>query len=272
MKKKRIITYTVYTVLVTMVFLYWLFPSEVLERYIISTVAKINSTITLSIGTVTLGFPPALDMENVSLRTFRYPDSPLKADRAIVSPSIKSLLAGAPALSVRADMYDGDIKGIIGFENGTDVPFMKLSANGEKINVGKCSYIASLLRRTITGTLKATLTYDGTYDEIIKGNGDVDILLENGSIQFLQNMFGFDKIDYDTIKANMTLKDRILKINEAEMVSRQLRGTLSGNIYLTPDIMKSRITLTGKADIPALGKVLTVILRGTIDNPIPSVR
>ena len=272
MKKKRIAAYSVYTVLVTMVFLYWLFPSEILERYIISAVTKKAPTLALSIGTVTLGFPLALDMKDLSLRSPRYPESPLKADRVTIKPSIKGLLTGTPTMSIRTHAYDGDIQGGIGFKNGSTGPFMKIRADGEKINVGKCSYIASMMHRTITGTMKGTLTYDGTYDEIIKGSGNADILLENGSIQLLKNMFGFDKIDFDTIKATMTLKDRILKINQAELVSQQLRGTLSGNIYLTPDIMKSRLTLTVKAEIPALGKALTVILRGTIDNPLPSVR
>ncbi|MBN2256176.1 MAG: type II secretion system protein GspN [Deltaproteobacteria bacterium] len=272
MRKKQIGAYIIYTVLATLAFLYLLFPSEAIERHIISAVTQTNPNLAFSIGTVTLGFPPALDMENVSLRSPRYPESPLKADRVTVSPSVKGLLTGTPTMSVHTRAYDGAIRGGIGFKNGSKNPVMTIRADGDKINVGKCPYIASVMRRTITGTMKGTLTYDGTYDEIIKGSGSADILLENGSFQLLKNMFGFDKIDFDRITATMTLKDRVLKITQAELVSRQLRGTLSGSIYLTPDIMKSRLTLTGKAEVPALGKALTVILRGTVDNPLPSVR
>mgnify|MGYP005619508405 CR=1 FL=1 len=271
MKKKRIVAYVAYTVLITIVFLYGLFPSKVLERHIMSTFTKRIPDMALSIGTVTLGFPPALDMASVSLRSPRYPESPLKADRITVSPSIKGILTGTTVLSVRTLAYDGGIQGEIGFKNGSEESFMKIHADGEKINVGKCLYLASMIHRSITGTMKGNVTYDGT-DEVIKGSGSADLLLENGSVQLLNNIFGFDKIDFDTIKATMTLKDRILKINQAELVGQQLRGTLSGNIYLTPDIMKSRLNLTGKAELPALGKALTVILRGTLDNPTPSVR
>lgn len=272
MKKKRIATYIAYTVLVTIVFLYGLFPSEVLERYIMSAVTKRIPDLALSIGTVKLGFPLALNMENMSLRSPQHPESPLKADRVTVSPSIKSFLKMTPMLSFRTLAYDGDIEGNISFTNSSEGSFMKIYADGGKINVGKCSYLSSMMSRTITGTMKGTVRYDGTYDDIIKGSGNADLLLENGSIQLLNNIFGFDKIDFDTIKATLALKDRVLKINQAELVGQQLRGSLSGNIYLTPDVMKSRLTLTGKAELPALGKDITVILRGTIENPIPSVR
>jgi type II secretion system protein N len=276
MKKKYIIpsmAYCIYAVLAAAVFLYLLFPSEVVERHIISLVSTANPHLALSIGTVTPAFPPALQMKQVSLRNSRHAEFSLDADRITVSPSITGLLTGTMALNIYTRTSNGIIRGNIEFTDGSKKPSIKIRADGENIDVGACPWPAALTAGgTATGTMKGTVTYDGRYDDIIKGRGKADIILENGSLLLPANTFGTGTVDFDTVTASMTLKDGVLKIDQLDFSGRQLRGTLSGNIHLTSPVTKSRLSLAGKAELPVLGKTMAVTLQGTVDTPIPRMR
>ncbi|MBE9547106.1 MAG: type II secretion system protein GspN [Proteobacteria bacterium] len=267
MKTKKWIAYTIYGILVTVVFLYWCFPSDNVADYIESTVTANNPNITLSIDSVKLSFPPGIRLNNLLVGFKDKPGSTLKANILRIRPGLAKLLRGRLSLLLGVDTCKGNIKGRLNFTNLFSVEgHVNAKAKVDNIDIGSCSYLKTLLGRQVTGKLKGSLIYNGN-KELTNGAGSAEFVLLDGSIQLLKEVFGFDKLVFDAIETDMVLKNRILKMNRLNLSGKQLRGSLNGNIFLDNDITRSRLDIKGNVVIPALNRKLSVVIKGTITNP-----
>lgn len=264
---KRWGTYTIYGILVTVVFLYWCFPSDNVADYIESTITANNPDITLSIDSVNLCFPAGISLNNLLVGFKDKPGLTLKANILRIRPGLANLLRGRLSLLLDANTREGNIKGRLNFTNFLSVKGpVNAKAKFNNINIGSCSYLKTLLGRQVTGKLKGSFTYNGNR-ELINGAGSAEFVLLDGSIQLLQNMLGFDKLVFDAIETDMVLKNRILKMNKLNLSGKQLRGFLNGNIFLDNDITRSSLDIKGNVVIPALNRKLSVVIKGLITNP-----
>jgi len=270
MKTKQWISYILYGILITAVFLYYLFPSETVKNYIVSTVTDNNPGINLSIGTTKIGFPPAISCENLAVSFKDKKNSELKADVVKVRPALMNLLAGRLSLLLYANVYEGNVAASVSFENrmSTEGP-MEVIIGLDNINIGKCSYLRDASDRQIDGKLKGFLRLNGEHDKIMNSTGNAEFILVDLSIRLLKNMFGFDTLTFDRIEISMSLKNRILKMNEINFAGKQVNGTLKGNIFLQRNVTQSRLALRGDIEIPALNRKFSTFLTGTLANPIP---
>jgi len=270
MRTKKWTFYIVYSILVTVVFLYWRFPSETVKNYIVSTLMSNYPDIILSIGNANPGFPPAIKFENLVIRFKNRPASALEAGVVRARPCLKSFFSNRLSFIINANAYGGNIDGSVSFANRfpAEEP-IQVKVELDDINMVECSFIRTVLGRQIEGNLEGTIAYNGRYRETVNGTGMAKFVLLNGSIQLLKSMFGFDKLIFDSIKADMILKNQTLKINEFNLVGKQIQGFLKGNIYISSDIAQSRLALKGNADVPALNRRFSIFLNGTLANPIP---
>lgn len=273
MKKKYVISYIVYGVIITVIFLYLLFPSEMLRKYVVLKVTNNNPNIILAISKAKLAIPVALQFEDVVIRFKDKPGATLEADTIKAWPALTSLIRKKLSFRVMAKAFQGQIEARIIFPNGLK-PGEPITLNTDlsQLNMEQCSYLKKVLRRQIKGILSGTLSYEGKYDEIVSGTGTADLILQDGNIELLKNMFGFDTLAFDEVTASMTLKNRNLKINKANLTGKQVRGSLNGNILIERDVAQSRLSLRGTAEIPALNKTFTTFVSGTLNNPIPRLK
>ena len=251
--------------LITAVFLYLRFPSDSAGRYIRSIVAGSNLNVALSFDSVRPCFPPGIRLHNLSVGFKNKPGSTLKADVAKMRPALLNLLSGKLALLLSADAYEGHIKADIGFTNRFSVRGpININAGLDKINIGKCAYIKAISGRQMDGKLGGTLSYNGSL-----GTGSARFTLLDGNIQLLKSMFGFDGLAFDKAEAELTLKNRTIKITGLDITGKQLSGSFTGNIFLDKDIIQSRLAIKGNIEIPALDRKVSTTLKGTVSRPIP---
>ena len=267
---KKWIGYISYGILITVVFLYYLFPSETVRNYIVSAVTNNNPGINLSIDTTKIGFPPAIRCENLAVSSKDKRDSVFKADVVKMRPAFMNLLAGRLFLLLNANVYEGNVAASVRFENrmSTEGP-MEVIIGLDNINIGKCPYLRNVSNRQTDGTLKGFLRLNGEQDKIMNSTGNAEFVLVNLSIRLLKNIFGFDTLTFDRIEISMSLKNRILKMNEINFAGEQVNGTLKGNIFLQRKVAQSRLALKGNVEIPALNRKFSTFLTGTLANPIP---
>jgi len=273
MKAKKWIAYTIYTILILMVFLYLCFPSDKFVKYIKSAVSAGSPDIILSIDSARPGFPPGIRLNNIVAGFKNKPDSTIEADFLAVRPGLAALLTGKRLLLLNADAYEGNIEATAGlaktFPAGGPI---KINAEFSDVDIGKCSYLREVCGRRVAGRLKGSFAYDGRYREIMAGAGSAEFTLLDGSIQLLKEMFGFDKLAFDSMKADMILKNRTLKINGLNLTGKDLNGDFKGNIFLDDDIGRSRLDMKGKVKISALNRKLSIVMTGTIADPIARFR
>ena len=270
MKTKKWIIYTIYGAVITAVFLYLRFPSDSAGRYIKSIVADRNPDIVLSFDSVRPCFPPGIRLHSLSVGFKNKPDSTLKADVAKMRPALLNLLSGKLALLLNADAYEGHIKADIRFTNRFSCKGpVRVNVELDKINIGKCAYIKEASNRKIDGRLGGTMSYNGKWDGVINGAGSARFTLLDGNIQLLKSMFGFDGLAFDKAEAELTLKNRTLKITGLDVTGKQLSGRFKGNVFLDRDIMQSRLAIKGDMEIPALNRKVSTTLKGTVSKPVP---
>ena len=268
MKTKKWIAYTIYGALITAVFLYFLFPSDSAGRYIRSIVEGGNPNVVLLIDSVKLCLPPGIKLSNIEVSFKDRPDLILRANVLKLRPAITSLLSGKLSLLLYADAYEGSMRTDINFANrfSTKGP-VRIKAGFNDFNIGKCAYIKAATGRRIDGRLEGTMSYNGS-----RGTGSARFTLLDGNIQLLKNVFGFDGLAFDKVEAELTLKNRTLKITGLNLNGKQLSGSFTGNIFLDRDIMQSRLAIKGDIEIPALDRKVSTTLKGTVSKPIPGFR
>jgi type II secretion system protein N len=270
MRTRNWIGYALYGFLVTILFLYWCFPTALLQNYIVSSAAEVNPNIVLSVGDTGITFPPALKIEDLVVRLRQKTGATLEADSITVRPSLRNFLSRRSLFLIMASLYDGSMLAHVNFENhvGRESP-VSIDLTLESTNIGKCSYIRGASGRQIEGLLTGSATFDGQWINALNGAGNAVFSLRNGSVRLLKPVFGFDRVAFDTLEGSMDLKNRVLKINTINVAGKQINGSLKGTIFLHKDITRSTLALTGNLEIPGMNRNLSVSLRGTIANPIP---
>lgn len=265
MKTNKWIACTIYGAVITAAFLYFLFPSDSAGRYIRSIVEGGNQNVALSFDFVRPCFPPGIRLHSLSVSFKSKPGSTLRADVAKVRPALLDLLSGRLALLLSADTYEGHMKADIDFAKRFSIRGpVTVKAKFNDINIGKCAYIEAVFGRQIDGKLEGILSYNGS-----RGTGSASFTLLDGNIQLLKSMFGLDRLAFDKVEAELTLKNHTLKIIRFDITGKQLSGSFTGNIFLDRDIMQSRLAIKGDIEIPALDRKVSTTLKGTVSRPIP---
>jgi type II secretion system protein N len=272
MKSKKWLGYTVYGILVTVLFLYVLFPSHRMAGYIESVVLERNPKVDLSMRSADIAFPLGLSCERVVLGLKGEPGSEIKADRVKGKLSLLRLLKGDFSILLTAEAYGGTVDARLDspdrFSSGTITADMTF----EGIELEECAPLKDIAGRDIEGRLGGTLLFEGNWHDIINGEGNAHFSLNEGTIGLQKDMFGFEALIFEKAEGKMILKNRIVALDSLKVEGKEMTSSLSGRIFLNRNFAKSRLSLKGNVDIEALGKNLSLNVRGTISKPLSSVR
>lgn len=271
--KKKLAGHITYGILITVVFLYCCFPDTYIRNFIESTASRNNPDIVVSLDSASLVFPLAVKIDNLMIGLKDTPGATVRIDRMKAGLAFGKLLQGRISLSLKADAYDGGVLADIRFANhfSTKGP-IKSQIRLNNVDIGKCSYLKTILNRHITGRLNGSVEYSGKTGDVINGTGRADLMLLDGNMELLKTLSGLGRLDFDTIETDIVLGDRTLKINKTYISGKQLRGSFNGNIFLNNNILRSRIAIKGRVHMTALDKDSSVILSGTLANPRHRIR
>lgn len=289
LKHGKWIGYVIYTVLLTTGLLYYRFPSDNIQAYLVSETAGTDPPMVLSLKAVRPGFPPGVHLIDARISFRETPQQDLlRADTISITPAVWAFLSGAPRYRFDAHAYNGDIEGHVRFERyATDAPFIT-SIRLKDIHIGGHPYLAPLVGRDVSGVLGGALQYAGQKNRLIDGAGQGTIVICDGGIKLLQPILGLDSLSFERLSMEMALKDRKVTLNRVQLQGKAVQGELSGAITLNTDLSRSRLDLKGtmeplgglfgnsKGDASALSflrqglKKLkrSFVIQGTFRNPV----
>ncbi len=262
---RALVGYILAGVAMLVLFLYLRFPGEVVTE----TIRAAAAPVTLSLDTVRPAIPPGIHLEKITAGFQGRPEATLQADRLTIRSGLLSLLRGRFAFLLAAEGYGGEVRGRIEFSNIFSVqgPF-SAAANFREIRIEQCAWLRETLARRITGTLKGSVSFGGGAEALKNGTGNLDFTLTNGAWPLLENLFGFDRIEFNKIDARIRFQNGALKITELTLNGEKLRMALKGNVLLSDDIQESRIDLNGTIEMPGQGnRRVTLAVSGTLGNP-----
>ncbi len=247
--KKRLL-YFIYIIVVTVLFIYYLFPSDAVKRYVAVEFNKANPDFKISINFIKPTFPPGLRLYNVSL--YHLNQLVVEAEQVKITPVLLSLFGAKPAFSFKGKAYEGILEGNCTLikKTGTKSPNIKSMDNRKivvktklyGINLKNISAIQRLAEREITGILDGLFSFNSGEST---GTLMADINISDCEVELLLPVFNLKSVAFTDIKTKAVITNQKIQINECIIKGNQADGRISGSVNLKNPLGQSVLNLTG---------------------------
>lgn len=257
---KNIIFYLIFGFFVFCTFLYLRFPGGSVGDYISRLVAARYPDIQFSFESVSLAFPPGVKLKNVALGFKDNTEARIGMERLKVRPRLLGFILGRSSYVLNVLACDGTIKAVVDFPGySTQNAPADARIRFDEIKLEKCAYIRDRLGRSISGKLGGLYTF--------KGDSRLDFTVQNGSYQLLDNLFGFNRLDFSNVEGQLTVRGGVLKVMKLRLKGEKISCSLKGDIILNRNLKDSEINLNGTMEIAALNnKKVSMLMTGTLGN------
>jgi len=237
---KKWLSYILYIVVVTIFFLYYLFPGEAFTSYVNNHINGLLPGYKISTEQAMPSFPPALKLKSPAIYNQNKPI--IGADQLKIRPAYLSLLSGNKTFFIDGLAYDGHLEGSADIAFNSK-PKLNLNLAFSGIQISQIQSLREFVAYEITGAARGKFFYNNSKANNDKGNAEITI--SDSSIKFNPSLFGIDQVSFTTIDAKFEMINRKITLNQFEVNGRQLSGDARGVINLTDPINKSRISITG---------------------------
>jgi type II secretion system protein N len=275
---KKGIFFVAFGLVALLFFIYQLFPSGPVRRYLADQVRHIDPGLQMDIGTIRPGLPPGLVMRETRLW---YEDIPLSViDRATARPKLISLLGATPRVVLHGKAHGGHLNGTLMLGENER---LAVTASAEGLHLETLPLQSFIKQFKISGNLSTTLVLDRT---VIPQTGQSQLTLTDGGVTLTKPLFDIDSIGIKKAEAVVELKADQVKVSRLTLEGPEITATFSGSIQLRRPLRTSEMALTGtikprpvflsklrrKVPVTLLGKNvaqlgLPIVVKGTIDNP-----
>jgi len=238
-KTRKILLYTLYSLIAVGFFLYWLFPSKTVSALIVSRIKQASPVLQVDIQNTYAAFPPGLKLEPVAMA---YADLPIaRFDYLKVTPSLVSLLGGSKHFDFSGALGTGTLKGKAAL-TGDERPQTQVTFNLDRVPIDLLEFLKQWPNYKVTGDMNAYVDFDS-----LKGTGgttNVSMDLAPARIVFNTPLMGIEQLEFSQIQAEMTVTPRMLQIKRCDASGAQLEGKITGSIVFRQPIQSSRLTLS----------------------------
>jgi type II secretion system protein N len=265
--RKRSLWFILYGLAVTAVFLYLLFPSELVLNRLEAAVD--SSSVAVKIDSLNPSLPLGIKLRNIIVSSAQPGDVFFQGETLDVQADLLSLLQKHSFLSVAGKAYGGDFKGQIGFISwNKPYPPAEGKLSFQNIDLGKYSFIKSEMGRDIAGKVRGNILYSNTAESSAV-TGNLTLFLVKGSYPLAEPFLGMSRIDLDRGEIQAQLKNGVIRIAKLEMSGPQINCSLKGEIALADDFKNSQLNLTGAIEILGKGKMkMNISISGTLASPV----
>jgi type II secretion system protein N len=266
--KNNRLWFTLYGILITLIFLYLLFPDDIVKDRL---EASLNSPdFVFKAQTLQASFPLGLKFKNVVVNTTGMGNFSLQVEILDVQPQLSSLFKKYRYVSVSGKAYGGSFDGDVGLLSwNKSYPPLEGKVKFQNIDLARTNFLASELGKEIKGKASGSLFYSIASAARQNPAGTITLVLVKGNYPLAEAFLGINKIEYDRLEIQAQLKDGSLKIEKLEMFGPQINCSLKGEIAVADDLKNSQLNLTGMIEIKGKNKLKTnITIGGTLANPI----
>ena len=266
--KKKALWFTLYGIFITVVFLYLLFPSDIVQSKLEEAVN--SSGFILKMETLQPSLPWGLKLKNITISSASSADIPFQGDLLDVQLNPLSFFQKHTYLGLSGKAYGGKFDGRVGLASLSKMyPPKEGNLNFQNIDLAGCALIKTLLGKEITGKAKGNLSYIPVKEINGKDSGTIALFLTKGTYPLAEPFLGLKRIEFDRGEIKAQLKNGILKMEKLEISGQQINCFLKGEITLADDFKLSQLNLNGVMEILGTNKAkMNVTIGGTLANPI----
>jgi len=266
--KKKTLWFTLYGIFITVVFLYLLFPSDIVQSRLEDAVH--SSGFILKMETLRPSLPLGLKMKDTTISSASSVNIPFQGDLLDLQLNPLSFFQKHTYLGLSGKAYGGKFDGRVGLASLSQMyPPKEGNLNFQNIDLTRYAFIKTLLGREITGGARGNLSYISAKEISGKGYGTIALFLTKGTYPLAEPFLGLKRIEFDRGEIKAQLKNGSLKMEKLEISGPQINCFLKGEITLADDFKLSQLNLTGVMEISGQNKVkMNVTIGGTLTNPI----
>lgn len=257
------ILWAFYIICAALFFFYILFPSETVKEYMADQIRQAQPGLTVEIGRLKPGFPPALKLYDVSV--YHFGQTLAEMQDLKISPNILSLFLATTHLSFRGSGYGGTFKGQADINNNSANREMTIDADLAGIRVEQLAALSALTTHQISGNLNGSLRFKTKAPhQGLSGN----LILTDGQIDFSPPVLNQNTLSFNTIEAEVMLNNRSLTISRCQIEGNQLGAHISGSIKVSDRSARKILDLSGTVNphaalLARLGKNIPQLLAGS---------
>lgn len=266
--KKKTLWFTLYGIFITVVFLYLLFPSDIVRGRLEDAVN--SSGFILKMETLRPSLPLGLGLKNITISSASSADIPFQGDFLDVQLNPLRFFQKHTYLGLSGKAYGGKFDGRVGLASLSQMyPPKEGNLNFQNIDLAGCALIKTMLSREITGKAKGNLTYTSATEISGNSSGSIVFFLTKGTYPLAEPFLGLKRIEFDRGEIKAQLKNGSLKMEKLEISGPQINCFLKGEITLADDFKLSQLNLNGVMEILGQNKAkMNVTIGGTLTNPI----
>jgi len=240
MKKKFV--YSGYIIIITVFFLYYLFPGDAVTSYINYQINTMSPDVQLSIKELKPIFPPGMKL--IAPDLLHLNQLIIGAELLEIKPSYVSLFTKNKTVFINGDMYEGNLDSSIRVANINANPKFNLDASFGGIQISQIPSIKEFEAYQISGIAEGNLVY--STQEVKTGKGNAFISVTDSTVRFIPALFGIDQLGFKKINADFEIINQRVTLKKLDVDSREVSGNASGSIILRNPINKSTINIRGE--------------------------
>lgn len=241
-----VIGYGLFTGVVLLSCLWFLFPEKPVRRYLTETLNTLSPEIQWSLGQIVVHPLLGLKVSNIEIiDTHGENSSLLTIETLSIRPLIAEILTQRkPVISYYMEMYDGETHGrAIWVEN----EMLEWQGQAEQIDLAAIKIIVEQLKRQVKG--KMTAKYSGSlsltdYQPKLQAN----LIFADGEIPFAQPLLGHSLLPFSQMDMKLELVGDQCILTDGEIVSVLLKGRFEGEVGFAKSLPMSSIEVTGEID------------------------
>ncbi len=251
--RQKKIAYSFYLIAAAALFLFWLFPEDSVRNLVKRNAECINPDISIGIDKASLSFPLGVKFKDVSVFYKSRPVADL--DYMRVRVGLLSIFGKSRIFFFKSGVSDGIISGKCRFveERGFKADVQMSGLQLENILCG-------ISQHRITGLMKGDLKIESDGSAV---NADSQIDFANMTIAFATPVLGMETIQFDTVKADLSIAPRRIEIKSCSLEGQEMDGKFTGGILFRQPYKNSILNFSGflkpqASFIKKMGKELPV--------------
>jgi type II secretion system protein N len=266
--KQRTLWFALYGVGITAVFLYLLFPADIVkDRF----EAQASSTeFSFKMESLQPSLPLGIKLRKLSVTSGNLKDIYYQGEVLDLQANLLGILKKPSSISLNGEAYGGNFNGRIFFPSWSKVfPPVEATLSFHNIDLGKYYFFKSQIGRDITGKVRGSLLYENAMETYSKLNGNIKLFITKGSYLLVDPFLGINRIEIDRGEIQAQVKNGMLKIEKLETFGPQVNCSIKGEITIAPDLKNSQLKLTGIIESLSKNKMkANITINGTLANPI----
>jgi len=236
--------YLLYTGVVLLALLWFLFPADSVRLWVEAQLDQINPSLAWRIQDLQLT-PMGLVAADINITGRDQLHTPfVQVDRLRIRPDLMKLLrTNETLLLYQAKVLGGTVWGRAALTgNRVDVT---CSGTLKDVQIDRMKGVWQVLGRSASGGLSGRFSFQGPWRRPTQGCLRVDLVVTHGAIDLQQPVLGLEQLEFSRAVAVVSLRNRVVTVKQGKVESRLLSGEYEGTVILSPYFLESVLRIQG---------------------------